>query len=189
MFTFWTVIGLVFDAYFEPFLYHVMWWFLCPVNRRSSKISVNEQMTWSLIFICCLAALQLVFPSANANLIDIKIYWSSLGARQRHRDREDDREIWISGVWSAGVDWANHHHPQQPQVCKLSGWSPAAASGLQHLPDSRETAQVSVCHKHTTHSNTPEINWITLSPPSPQIHWEGQPGSASVHYPEQDEGQ
>lgn len=66
------------------------------------------------------------------------------GARQRHRDWEDDREIWVSGFGSAGVDWTNHHHPQQSKVCKLTGWSPAAASGLQHLQDRGETTQVSV---------------------------------------------
>lgn len=113
----------------------------------------------------------------------------SQGAWQRHRDWEDDREIWISGVRSAGVDWTNHHHPQQPQVCKLTGWSPAAASGLQHLPDSGETAQVSVHHRHTAEISGLERTEFDFQLVSPQIHWEGQPGGASVYYPKQDEGQ
>ncbi len=103
-----------------------------------------------------------MFPSANANLIDIKIYWSSLGARQRHRDRRRwsrNMNLWRLICWSGLSKPSSSSTTASLQTLWLES---AAASGLQHLPDSRETAQVSVCHKHTTHSNTPEINWITL---------------------------
>lgn len=81
------------------------------------------------------------FGKTNVDIEMLTLTLSS-GAWQCHWDGEDDWEVRITGLRPAGVDRADHHHPQQSQVRQLTSGSPATAAGFQHLPHRGETPKV-----------------------------------------------
>lgn len=89
---------------------------------------------------------------------------ASLGAGTGHRDGEDDREVRDPGVRPARVDRADHRCAEQSETHQLADRSPAAAAGLQHLPDRGEAAKVSGA-KNTSYQHTltgPSEKWSSL---------------------------